>query len=427
MPFPSGSLPPISPTVGQSVNNNGGTNPPPVQIQNTPPPSPLPPESPPPTSSSVPLTKILMGLIPLFAFIVTGVISYSIVNNRNRPTTYQSKASEITPSAALVSQTPINFDIAMVKKTLDWLETQKNENGVYYLSEMPYSDTDKSTRRIDGRAGVYAIWGKFNYWQKTNDATVLSGIQTDLATYNNPQKIKTFQPDFWSCKLLYDLSQESSLKDAAKNLCWRSAIVIEDLSTDNMISENTVIKTIPAVDLNTVFSSQSDTQPTPEEKATFNAKFNQYASLSSDFSAKYLWANNQKNMEVAKALFNLAANIYAKYRTFGFLGGACPLGQAALDLYSSTSDTKYLNFAQEVFKHEASLEKQIVCGIFASNLNKAKPSDIYQQTVAKIVNNAGLNSYDATSGAFFSGSRDNQIRTIRDNSLIIKLLIDNIH
>jgi hypothetical protein len=113
---PSGSLPPIPPTVG---NNNMPVAPPviqqappPVTPPQTPTPAPTtaPTQAPLPTptttttvssGSSVPVAKILLAVIPFFAFVVTGAISYTLMNQK-APVKYLSRASELSPSAAQI-------------------------------------------------------------------------------------------------------------------------------------------------------------------------------------------------------------------------------------------------------------------------------------------------------------------------------------
>lgn len=61
---------------------------------------PEPPEIPPANSQTQGggpgTTKILMAIVPLLVFAVTGFFSYSMINNRQQTLTYQSKASEPT-------------------------------------------------------------------------------------------------------------------------------------------------------------------------------------------------------------------------------------------------------------------------------------------------------------------------------------------
>jgi hypothetical protein len=48
-----------------------------------------------PANDSAPVVKVAMGLIPLFVFVVTGIVSFSLINgNKNKTLQYQSKASE---------------------------------------------------------------------------------------------------------------------------------------------------------------------------------------------------------------------------------------------------------------------------------------------------------------------------------------------
>lgn len=112
MPFPSTGF---SSMPGGVAKTNGATSPssnnvvPPVQTPQTPvtpPPQTQTPAVEPPTITNPTETmqtppptqgngvKILMGIIPLLVFGVTGIISYAIVNNNQQKLAYQSKAAE---------------------------------------------------------------------------------------------------------------------------------------------------------------------------------------------------------------------------------------------------------------------------------------------------------------------------------------------
>jgi hypothetical protein len=81
MPFSS----PVTPMPG----NLEPTKPPVIQQSSS-----FTPAPPPSNSSNAPWMKIFMGIVPLFVFVVTGIISFSIINNKQQTLTYQSKAAE---------------------------------------------------------------------------------------------------------------------------------------------------------------------------------------------------------------------------------------------------------------------------------------------------------------------------------------------
>jgi hypothetical protein len=70
------------------INYSPPVNPIPANIDPTKPPMIVQP------SSKTPWIKIFMGIVPVFAFVVTGIISFSMINNSRQKLTYQSSAKE---------------------------------------------------------------------------------------------------------------------------------------------------------------------------------------------------------------------------------------------------------------------------------------------------------------------------------------------
>lgn len=399
---PSGSLPPIPPSMG---NNNAVVAPPVIQ-----PTSPLVAPPPMPTQTPTPTAKILLAVIPFFAFVVTGAISYRLMN-QPRPVKYLSRAS--APTSAPI--TLLNQQIA--KKTIDWLDKQKDEKGLYFLSRSYPNENSTKQIKGDGRIGIYPLWAKFLFWQKTKDKEVGESMKANLNLFDNNEQ-RYFQPEFWSCKILYDLfldtnlSSETKLK--TKTLCERAQYYVEIIKKDGYLWSDTIITPVPE---------------NPQNLDNSKVDLSKFSAYASDFSTRYLWDKNTNNLTIAKTLFNLSAASYESQKSKGFVPGGCVLGIAAIDLYKSTKEEKYKKFSADLFdkisqQKPIALFDKITCGEWSQHLYNLSHETKYQKRKEKIMQDLINNHYDRAVGAFYTPYGNNRFFEIRENSLMVDLLMN---
>lgn len=134
-------------------------------------------------SSSV---KILMAIIPLIVFSVTGLVSYSIVNNKQQALTYQSKAAGQTAAPTTVAKKTVLLNEASVSGCIFSLR--------YDASSASASLKDEAKTAID------KIKSRLAAGEKGEDilSEILNGPKIDTVKFD-PKKppinlLSTFQP-----------------------------------------------------------------------------------------------------------------------------------------------------------------------------------------------------------------------------------------
>lgn len=397
----------------------------PIPVTPTFTPAPATPVSEPPPASSVPTAKILLAVIPFFAFVVTGIISYRLINQK-QPAKYLSRASETTVSSA----TSQNLEIA--KKTLDWIDKQKNETGRYAFAKYSPESTGGASSHIDNRVGIDVIYARFKYWQRTKDENTLKKLKADLTTYNNRKIVQKIQNSFWNCKLMSEISSEKLLDQASRNMakriCDRSTSFASRIKNNGPMEENfKPTEFIDDVDLTTAFSQRKNASVPPEINPS-DQSLTEYAVFSSDFSAKFVWKKINNYLLIAKSLFNAAFSSYISTRrqADAFIDGECNLGIAALDLYKSTNEEKYLTFAKDLFKEDLigkisilkkdNASEQISCALFSEQLFRATKDNRYKEARAEMLQTLLINNYDETDGSFVNKFGSSTVKLTRDNA-----------
>lgn len=345
--------------------------------------------------------------------------------------------SEIIQKIAQISISPAdeskesNMEIA--EKVLEKIDKEKDETGIYYYSDALEAGKNQQERLIDNRVGIYPIWAKLSIWEKTKDKAVLEGLTIDLDALSDLNKVPTFQPELWSCKILYDLWISPSLsqetKEKAKKLCERALIMVPALDNKFTLTSETKINQIPEKDLNNIFktTNKENIPISSSEEDNFEKIVNSYSAYSSDFSTKFLWEKKENNLKIAKSLFNLAVDYYDKLKTASIERRECILGIAALDLYKMSNEQKYLDFAQNLYIKNSSIRsgtllKKTTCYLFASDLNKITPDKKYGDFMTGLLTDIRQNNYNPETKSFYDLVGSEKVSYTRDNSLAIKVL-----
>ncbi len=367
--------------------------------------------------------KPLIILLAIIFFFIVWLIAINIKPAGNQPAI----TSRITPSAFLTAvPTKTTADKSEIaQKAINWLNLQKSPDGVYYLNRIVLPNQPTLPPTEDKRIGINVLWGKYKYWQKTKDPKIPAELSEELNTLSDEKLTRLFQPDFWSCRFLYeiwtdkDIGQE--MKDQADSLCSRASFAIPsagELSTYQEKETNLPSVFSPSIDKITLSA---------KEEIDLGKKSYQYPAFASDFAAKYLWHGRVNDLQTAKALFNLTVEIYQKQLRSGVIRNECVLGMASLDLYRQTNDMKYLIFAGDIFKNDIlagkrSLFRKIACYLFVEELDTVSPEMKYANFENKLLENILSENYDPVSGAFFSDIEDIRLYETRDNALMLKIL-----
>lgn len=392
---------------------------------------------------AVPLSESKKGLIILVVIAVLGAIGlFAIYKISSRFTTSPSATVDknspgpVVPGVAEKMVAPQGNsekkDIAL--NTITWLDTQKNEQGVYVFG-YDCNDGKCSKAAQDNRTGIAVLWAKYQYMEKVNPSPSFVPLEQDLTTYASSAIIPQIQNDFWDCRLMYDLWQSKTLsakqKYDARAVCFRSVYQIPDTSELRTTVDNKQDVTVDLVTLNK--GGKLTTTFKTEDRLV-----NRYSPISSDYSVRFLWGQDKNDLVRAKFYFLKAASVYSQsVAGQGEVIDPALLGIASLDLYNSTKESGYLTFAKALAEKVIAtpctdLRTCNSSAMFARDLDSALGSTVYKKVEADSLKQAIDMGYDFTgypaktinTGAFHSSFSNTQnfYYNTRDNGITAGLL-----
>lgn len=320
---------------------------------------------------------------------------------------------------------------------LKWLDTMKDENGVYMDGPICKENKKCNNPVKENRVGLNVIWGRFKYYEQTKDKKDLDILTQDLSTY--AEKVKVIQNDFWDCRIMYQLWQSNLLTDSAKNLAKKICLRGEPDTTAMIKGTEAILKNnVQLVDLDKVKNGKIIPLELPERYFQLIS----YSTTASDFVTKYMWFKdnvtlNNAYLKRAILFFNYAVEAYSSERT----NKKNPdddwyLAIAALDLYKASNDNKYLDFAKFILG-----EKDLgsnSCSTLSDCVGASFFFDIYKpfikedednkqkEFITKIIINRGYdykgyNPYFLGKGAFRTFNLGDTYYSTKENGLLVGL------
>lgn len=302
-----------------------------------------------------------------------------------------------------------NLEIA--EKVRDWLNMQRDKQGVYFHNQKCQSGKDCETLPSN-ISGMAVIWGYFKHFQTTGSEKSLKFIRRDLNTYTDREKVEVIQNDFWNCKLMYEMAQSDLFSESER-------------------------KQIRSICFN---SGYADLEKLSEKQDSVS--YIKYPSFSSDFSAKYLWRKEESDLDKAEFYLERADDLYNERLKDG--GKAvtkldkCLLGVAFLDFYRISQESEELNRAIEIWNKNKSeqpvgLLGKAVCTLFDKQLFRVTNDDKYLAAEENLVNSIITESFNYDGyPAHFDGDgsfitiepkgKKEANKSIRENGLVLGIL-----
>jgi hypothetical protein len=318
---------------------------------------------------------------------------------------------------------------------LDWLDKQKNADGIYYFGLNCTDKNNCAKPREDSSAGIAVIWGRYKAYSKSKDPKELQTLLKDISTYSNKDKIGFFQMNSWNCKFMYDLWNDpvfnSSQKNQIKQICYLAEYYpLPELQNDTDLNQ----LSISNIDnlINQITSSPQLTLVTTPPPLT-TSLFREYSIAASDYAIRYQWDKKDSDLKIAQLYFQKALEEYINQKNS--LQDKSPLiGIAALDLFSITKNTKYQSLAYYISKQNSTslcvpLEHCMNFAILSNQiyqLVKDNKYNVYRLStvtgmIDKNLDNSSYKGNKFNRGAFYIGS-SNLIYPVRENGIIIGLL-----
>jgi hypothetical protein len=350
------------------------------------------------------------------------------------------------------SQEMPNSEVA--EKVLSWLEEQRDSRGIYIYGYRCSLQGECGQQEADNRAGLSAIWGRFQHYQKSKGANDLAVINKDIGLYSDREILGSIQNDFWNCKLMYEMWQSGLFSEEQKakiaKICERGSYDFAELEEiDKQIAQGGWRE----VDYKNLINQRPEGITQYQSLSDKGTMLIEYSAYASDFAAQYLWQKEEKNLTRAKLYFSKGVSLWNQAPQTAYVKGRCVLGAAALDLYEATGKADYLDFADSLFQKEkikelclASSEKltsyfhdslfeQATCGLFINQLAGLAKKEDYTPAKTNLRNNLVPRLFsapeyrDASEGkaAFFSkreGATETILyRPVRENGLLVGFLM----
>jgi len=346
----------------------------------------------------------------------------------------KAKEIPISPAPATKDEKILRQQIA--GKVVNWLETLKeteNNEESYSLGYRCKSKEDCVRDPTDKQLVIPVLWSYFHYYNQTKKPGILTMMKKNISSYAK----QSFQPDFWHCKLLYDLNQSPLFspeeKEAIKSICLNTFLLrfekISQRANNNDINQFQAEKIITQLKNPKDLTTVSDLLPKDERE------FLIYSSYASDLIYRYFWLNTPSNLNLAKTYFDQALLFYQNHKKSP--PASLPfLALATIDMYKATRNEEYLKLV--TYLNELSLQQRqtntfnvIGLALLEKEMfqltHDKKYDGLFNQYLSYLINygfdSSGYQGYRKNLGAFHNLGTANYIYDTRSNALIISLLL----
>ena len=305
----------------------------------------------------------------------------------------------------------------IARKTLDWIDQQRNEEGWYILGktcgqkdcEVVWDD-----KKVGNKDGLIATWARLNFFEQHQDPKDLEIVKKDIDLFYDKYKDDNLSDSLWLCKITYEMAQSKYIdqgqKDKLKALCMKKEIVdFSDQSLEklkrNLVENNDFSKGV-----------------------SFSYYFLMFQNVYSGFGNvsellfKYKFTSDLSYSKMAKEeLIGIANKINNKIDTSNY----CILGIGALDFYrfsKSNNDLIYATNVHEKIPKEEQLAFNPFCGFLIKSLYKVTNDNKYLIVMEK--NNQALveNYNEHNLNSFFVSPNTYPKRDVFMNGLFVEII-----
>lgn len=389
-------------------------------------------------------TNILWAVLVIIILVVIGEIVGYFYLKKDKGQTIKAPFPAVTVIPKLTNE-------QIVEKVSDWLDKQRDDKGIYYSSRQcsayPEKNCDEFTSGGNsGHAGLAALWARYKKYQKQKGEKDLKILLSDIDVYNNPEKIKYVQNDFWNCKLMFpiwkDVSIPQDYKNKIESICWSSGYqIIPELESVSGRGFTRIIvkKDIP----DPVLSFSDSTMDSPDKLKNFE----RIIFYPSDFATRYIWKEDPEDLRIAKLYFNKSIPYFLSDPDSYHGREVCGVGISSLDLSIASGEKKYLDFAVEIYKRKIGnysllseeqklVYSDLVCLMFFQEINAKIPNTISKEEIKSFEENLFDNAVDYEGyernligdGVLFNVEKDGKsglLKSVMDNGLVVGIISEN--
>jgi len=373
------------------------------------------------TRNQVPWFLYLILFVLIVSLLIVGGLALS--KNSGSKTT-----SSITSTA---TPKPLsNLEIA--KLTIGWLNNEKNAINVY--STGCFCTNAKclqcQNRVYTPRSGIFPLWGKFKYLEKTQSSEFK--LSDDIDAVLNSE----LQFNSYNCKFMFDLWKGDVLNNADKkkvrDICRNSGYeamskdYYQDLNVEQLDQQN-------KQKITQIIRGETPSANTDFSVAELKDFYEKAATYVSEYTTRDQWEpllNDEKSKEFtdvfkpeARKEFAIALDGYAVVDKNIYNNSL--LGIASIDLYQMTQNKTYQDFAKYLYNETINLDfnndsyDDIYFSLFCNEMFNVTSDDTYQQKMASI--NVIINkSFDSQKKMAFKSK--NNFYGVPENGLMVGLL-----
>lgn len=324
----------------------------------------------------------------------------------------------------------------VARKTLDWIDKQRNEEGWYILERG--CDYEKKTCDIvwdnkeGNKDGLIATWARLNFYEQHKDPKDLEIVKKDIDLFYEKYKDDNLKDSLWICKITYEMAQSKYIdqiqKDKLKELCLNVKYPIPD----------EVKKYIDGI--NEGLGKFSGEIWNYWEGYSMGIRgFNSYFSLMTEMIARNKWQKVNNNMGLVKEYWQINKD----YLNEASVEDKCLIGLSGLDLYRfGGEDKEVLGFVEGIYSKyimNGSVEvKKIyrtsICGLMLKDLYRVTRKYEYlvrfeeiSKTIIKFNTDTNNQNEIYLDGGFYKSIAGGFLflnKNVAENGLLVNLLFD---
>jgi hypothetical protein len=305
----------------------------------------------------------------------------------------------------------------VARKTLDWIDQQRNEDGWYILGktcgekdcEQVVDDAEEGNKD-----GLIATWARLNFFEQHQDPKDLEIVKKDIDLFYNKYKGDNLSDSLWLCKITYEMAQSKHLdqtqKDKLKKLCLNKKFI----GFDDQVWDKEKLNLMKNYDLS--------------KGMNFSYYFLMFHQLypwfgdMSDLLFKYRFTSDLNSIKVIKDDFVGVAN---KVSDDLYVSNKCILGMGSLDLYELLKAKNNLDYAIDIYEKTSQGDQSVFdpfCGLLLKNIYRITNDKKYLELIEK--NNKSLveNYNEHNINSFFVSLNTYPKRDVFMNGLFVEII-----
>lgn len=384
--------------------------------------------------------KFSLGLLIFILILLAAELIYYQKIKNQASVKKEIVTQEITP----VPQKLTNLEIA--KKVLGCLDkTMRDERGIFATGKECSSSIDCDITGESSRVGLYVLWGRTKFVEKTGDQIEKNNLMRDIDLYLDRNKVMFIQPDFRSKIFLYQMWKSKIFSQEENQKVQELIKKVYPGQTKKVIE---IIRSINDGDYKEPNFNEFLNNPNrfllSQDKETSRDNYRKDIMFSSDYLFQYLLEKDDKYLKLAKKLIYDSLGEYQLLKDELMLEDKYLLALTFAEFYNNLKEKVFMDISLILFEREKMEDK---CWITSSCPKNASPLAIYillAKELYQIIENEkyldlaseALNylininfdeqkygGFETGDGCFYNlAGADKKLRTTSENGLMVGIL-----